>query len=131
MKLTHYQILEVCPQASLPTIRAAYKSLMQRHHPDRNGADPRALARTQALTAAYEVLADAERRARYDDAIGLNRSQKVFRHHESGGCFPAIRDEDCAGLHEPPSTVRILRLFSGVMRAAEYAGRGDIIHLRV
>jgi hypothetical protein len=62
----YYDILEVSPLASPETIRAAYKSLMQRYHPDRHPS--RASAETQAkrINAAYAVLSDADQRARYD-----------------------------------------------------------------
>ena len=46
--------LEVWPTASQDVIRAAYRALVQRHHPDHNqGAGD---ARTKALNLAYEAL---------------------------------------------------------------------------
>lgn len=49
-------------------IRAAYRALMRRYHPD---ADPSSEAsrRAQAINDAYAVLGDAEKRARYDGAL--------------------------------------------------------------
>jgi len=131
MKRTHYEVLEVCPRATLPTVRAAYKSLIQRHHPDRNDGDPAALTRTQALTRAYEVLADAECRAAYDASLAINRAEMAPRSPGSGWTFPGIRDAGFGGLHQKPSTTRILREFSGVMRASEFSGRGEILHCQV
>lgn len=65
---THYDVLEVSPQASTPTIRAAYKSLMQRHHPDRlQTAEAQELA--QRINKAYELLSDPEQRRRYDASL--------------------------------------------------------------
>ena len=63
--MNHYEILEVSPNASPEVIRAAYKSLMQRYHPDRQ---PGAVKAEQAilLVQAYEVLSDPGRRAAYD-----------------------------------------------------------------
>lgn len=70
---THYDVLEVSPRASAPTIRAAYKSLMQRHHPDRlPSADAKHHA--QRINAAYEILADAEQRRRYDAELARSRA---------------------------------------------------------
>ena len=65
----HYDILEVSPKASAEVIRAAYKSLMQRHHPDKsvNGTGSTPLASSIAL--AYEVLSDPQRRLAYDQAL--------------------------------------------------------------
>ncbi|HVT36983.1 MAG TPA: J domain-containing protein [Nevskiaceae bacterium] len=65
MNATYYDILEVSPAASPETIRAAYRSLMQKHHPDRSGSKERALA----LNVAYETLADTQRRMAYDVQI--------------------------------------------------------------
>lgn len=65
---THYDVLEVSPQASAPTIRAAYKSLMQRHHPDRLAAVD-AQQQARRINLAYEVLSDPGQRARYDAGL--------------------------------------------------------------
>lgn len=130
MKQTHYEVLEVCPRASLPTIRAAYKSLVQRHHPDRNDGDQAALTRTQALTRAYEILSDAGRRAAYDAALAIQRAERASRATGSEGVFPGIRDAGFRHLRERPSTTRILREFTGVLRASQFSGRGEILHFR-
>lgn len=65
----HYEVLEVSQSASPEVIRAAYKSLMQRYHPDRNPGDTRAAARSVRVAQAYEVLSDPGRRARYDQEL--------------------------------------------------------------
>lgn len=72
--MSHYDTLEVSPKASAETIRAAYKSLMQRYHPDRNIGDAVAAARAVAIQQAYEVLSDTGKRAVYD--LGLVRMHK-------------------------------------------------------
>ncbi|UUR07642.1 J domain-containing protein [Sphingomonas glaciei] len=62
----HYRTLGVDPQAETVVIRGAYLALIRRYHPDKGGeeADP---ARAQAVTAAWDVLRDPERRAAYDE----------------------------------------------------------------
>lgn len=61
----YYATLGVAPSSEDVVIRAAYLALMRRYHPDRNpSAD--AAARARAITAAYAVLSDWERRAEYD-----------------------------------------------------------------
>ena len=68
--MNYYELLEVSPHASKEVLRAAYKSLMQRHHPDKHQADSdhsSAMARRAALIVqAYAVLSDADQRAAYD-----------------------------------------------------------------
>jgi curved DNA-binding protein CbpA len=62
---TPYEVLEVHPRASTEVIRAAYRALVQRCHPDR-AADPAAGERMSLINRAYELLSDPLRRARYD-----------------------------------------------------------------
>ena len=57
-----YAVLGISPQASGAEIKAAYRALVKCHHPDAGGDDERILA----LNAAWEVLRDAQSRARYD-----------------------------------------------------------------
>lgn len=67
--LSHYDILEVSPRASAEVIRAAYKSLMQRHHPDRNPDAIEATDRTALIAQAYAVLSDPQQRRSYDESL--------------------------------------------------------------
>ncbi|HEX5785250.1 MAG TPA: J domain-containing protein [Burkholderiaceae bacterium] len=64
--MNHYETLEVSPKASPEVIRAAFKSLMQRHHPDRHPGDEAAALKAAQVASAYEVLSDPAKRADYD-----------------------------------------------------------------
>ena len=68
---TPYEVLEVHPRASDAVIRAAYRCLVQKHHPDRSPGDPAAGERLSLINRAYALLADPLRRARYDRSAGL------------------------------------------------------------
>lgn len=62
---THYEILQVHPEASPEVIKAAYKSLSTKFHPDRDkSAD--AAGRFAEIQKAFDVLSDADRRRQYD-----------------------------------------------------------------
>jgi curved DNA-binding protein CbpA len=62
-----YTLLGVAPQAEPEVIRAAYRVLAQRYHPDRLGpAHASASSRMAALNQAYEVLSCPEQRRAYD-----------------------------------------------------------------
>lgn len=73
----YYDILEVSSKASAEVIRAAYKSLMQRHHPDKNinGTESTSLASSIAL--AYEVIGDPQRRLAYDQMLLARQSMQA------------------------------------------------------
>jgi curved DNA-binding protein CbpA len=58
----HYEVLQVDPRADPEVIRAAYRVLARKYHPD-HGGDPE---RMIALNDAWDVLGSAERRAVYD-----------------------------------------------------------------
>ena len=67
--MTHYDLLEVSPKASIEVVRAAYKSLMQRHHPDKNGNASEATKQASQIAQAYAVLSDPQRRCAYDETL--------------------------------------------------------------
>lgn len=63
----YYLMLGVLPDAEEVVIKAAYKALVQRYHPDRfQGAAEEAQRRTQELNEAYEVLSNPAKRADYN-----------------------------------------------------------------
>ena len=65
---TLYDVLQVSRHADPETIKAAYKSLVQRYHPDRNPDNPDAEKILKEINHAYEVLSDPVKRAGYDAA---------------------------------------------------------------
>jgi len=60
-----YEYLQVSPQADSGVIHAAYRALARRYHPDVNGGSDAARLMRE-INAAYHVLGDPHRRARYD-----------------------------------------------------------------
>ena len=61
-----YARLGVKRGASDAEIKKAYRSLAKQLHPDRNRDNPKAAERFGQITAAYDLLGDADKRARYD-----------------------------------------------------------------
>ena len=62
----YYEILGVSRDASDKDIKSAFRRLARELHPDVNPDDPTAEERFKEVAEAYEVLSDAEQRARYD-----------------------------------------------------------------
>jgi DnaJ-class molecular chaperone len=73
-----YQILGVQRTASADDIRAAYRKLARKLHPDLNPGDKAAEERFKQVAGAHDLLGDAEKRARFDrgeiDASGAERA---------------------------------------------------------
>jgi DnaJ-class molecular chaperone len=66
---TLYDVLKVSPNASPEVIKAAYRQLALKYHPDKQPdarARQQAEERMKAINAAYDVLSDPVRRAQYD-----------------------------------------------------------------
>ncbi len=62
----YYDILGVPRSADEKEIRQAYRRLARQHHPDVNPGDEESAERFKSINAAYEVLSDADKRAKYD-----------------------------------------------------------------
>jgi hypothetical protein len=72
---TYYDILRVGPQAAPEGVRAAYRALAQKYHPDKLPGNTDAVRVMAMLNEAYAVLSDPEQRARYDRSIACARAQ--------------------------------------------------------
>jgi DnaJ-class molecular chaperone len=85
---TPYEVLGVKPEASPDEIRKAYRKLAKQLHPDLNPGKPEAEARFKTVTAAYDLVSDADKRARYDrgeiDEDGAERPRYSYRPHAEG-----------------------------------------------
>lgn len=62
----HYATLGLDRRCTPDQIRAAYRALARRHHPDLNPGSDEALPRSREINAAYEILSDPARRRAYD-----------------------------------------------------------------
>ena len=66
---THYDNLKVARMAPQEVIRAAYKALSQKYHPDKNPGDDRAARIMAIVNTAYGILSDPIRRKEHDEWI--------------------------------------------------------------
>ena len=61
-----YETLGVARGASEKEIKSAYRKLAKELHPDKNKDNPKATERFSAVTNAYDLLSDSDKRARFD-----------------------------------------------------------------
>jgi DnaJ-class molecular chaperone len=66
----YYEILGLKPDASSEEVRKAYRKLALHYHPDRNRGNPGAEERFKAISEAYGVLIDPDKRRMYDLSRG-------------------------------------------------------------
>ncbi len=65
-KRDYYEVLGVSKTASDSEIKKAYRKAAKDNHPDLHPGDKEAEARFKEINEAYEILSDADKRARYD-----------------------------------------------------------------
>src|ERR1700679_343297 len=64
--IDYYKVLGINKNATADEIKAAYRKLARKHHPDLNPNDKEANKKFQQINEANEVLGDAEKRKKYD-----------------------------------------------------------------
>ena len=78
----YYRDLGVTKNASQEEVRAAFKKLAMKYHPDRNQGDKQAEEKFKQINEAYQVLSDPTKRARYDQ-LG-----SAYNDYQRGGGQP-------------------------------------------
>ncbi len=92
----YYRVLGVSDSASAKEIKSAYRKLSRQYHPDANAGDSAAEERFKEVSAAYDVIGDAEKRKEYDEVRKLGPAGFGF---PGGGGGPTnIRFEDFGDL---------------------------------
>jgi molecular chaperone DnaJ len=109
-----YKVLGIRRSASMAEIRRAYQKAARQLHPDLNPGDPVATQRFQAVSEAFEVLADAQRRAAYDRGETRPAETGVPEVGFEGFDFSAEVRVGSAGFQD---------IFEGVLRGQREAGR--------
>jgi DnaJ-class molecular chaperone len=122
---TPYEVLGVKKDASADEIRKVYRRLAKQYHPDLNPGKPEAEARFKAVSAAYDLLSDAEKRGRYDrgeiDESGAERPRYSYRSYAEGpggGKYHPEGEVDLGDLED------LFAAFGNARRGGGRAGEG-------
>src|SRR5947209_2876532 len=87
----YYKILGVDKKANEKEIRAAYRKLARKYHPDVNPGDKAAEEKFKEINEANEVLSDPEKRKKYDE---------LSTYYQQYGRWPGAGEPAGAGGYE-------------------------------
>lgn len=85
-KRDYYEVLGVSKGASADEIKKAYRKMAIKYHPDKNPGDKEAEEKFKEAAEAYDVLSDADKRAKYDQ-FGHSMGPQGFGGGAGGGFY--------------------------------------------
>jgi curved DNA-binding protein CbpA len=94
-----YELLQVLPAAEPEVVRAAYRALAQKHHPDTGGSQER----MAALNHAWAVLGDPQARHNYDRQRVVTSSRAEAKAEAAAAAAPAPAAATAAPSATPPT----------------------------
>ncbi len=129
-----YKVLGVARNASDDEIRKAYRKLAKAYHPDLHPGDSAAEERFKAVAVAFDLLGDADKRARFDrgeiDASGQERAQQQYYRHyaDAGAEHPYHTTEGFADFADIGDV--FADLFGHARQASAAGGRSGGVRMR-
>jgi DnaJ-class molecular chaperone len=129
-----YHVLGVAPAASAEEVKKAYRELAKKLHPDLNPGDKNAEANFKDVTAAYDLLSDAEKRRRFDageiDETGAERPERRY-YRDFAATDDAHAYTSTAGFADFVDTDDALADLLRRSARARAARRGEDLHYRL
>lgn len=135
----YYEILSVERTSSQEEIKKAYRKMAMRYHPDKNPGDDEAEAKFKEAAEAYDILRDAEKRARYDrfghagvnGNGGFRNSEDIFSHFGDifGDLFGFSMGGAARGARNRPQQGSDLRYNLSV--SFRQAAKGDNVTIKI
>lgn len=103
----YYRMLGIPEDAAEEEIKAAYRRLAKKYHPDAHPGDEKCEAMFREVNEAYDVLGDARKRKAYDgerhraERTGSFRSERTGDSHSAGDSrTPGERKVDFENIHK-------------------------------
>ncbi|HVY15424.1 MAG TPA: J domain-containing protein [Rhodopila sp.] len=121
-----YEILGVERTADEAAIRAAYRKLAKKHHPDVNPGQADAAARFGEISSAYDLLSDKEKRGKFDrgeiDAEGheVHTQRQYYRDAEGHEHYDAA-----GGFSQEDLEAFFSQAFGGAGRRSDWGASGN------
>lgn len=132
MAVDPYQVLGVKKDAPQSEIQKAYRRLAKKLHPDLNPGNKKAEEQFKEVTAAYDLLGDADKRARFDrgeiDASGAERPARQYYRDFAEGASPYASDQGYADMEGAEDILS--QIFGGAGRGGMRM-RGADVHYRL
>jgi DnaJ-class molecular chaperone len=126
-----YEVLGVKASATADELQKAYRRLAKKLHPDLNPGNKHAEEQFKNVAAAYDLLSNVEKRARFDrgeiDQSGAEKPrQRYYRDFAegNGAAHPYTSDDGFADMHSRGSGDDIFADIFGRGRAAQRPARG-------
>jgi tetratricopeptide (TPR) repeat protein len=104
-QVDHYRVLNVSRQATLLEIKKAFRRLARQFHPDLHPKDKAAAEQFQQISAAYAVLSDRQRRAKYDAQFSPEPEANEAVKPGQSAQYAYQRGVDLLALRDYPSAI--------------------------
>ena len=131
MKTDPYEVLGVKTSATADELQKAYRRMAKKLHPDLNPGNKNAEEQFKNVAAAYDLLSNADKRARFDrgeiDSSGTERSRPQYYRDfadGSGAAHPYASDDGFADLHGGGHSAEIFAEIFGRGRGSQRPARG-------
>ncbi|MBX6320644.1 MAG: J domain-containing protein [Rhodospirillaceae bacterium] len=125
-----YEVLGVDRKASAEEIKQAYRRLAKKLHPDLNPGNKAIEARFKDVQAAYDLLSDPRKRARYDqgeiDASGQEKPRTWYRTYADSGAAGRYTGRGEAGFSAEDLFADLFGNLGGGWRGAARARGADV-----
>ena len=130
-----YETLGVKKDAPQADIQKAYRRLAKKLHPDLNPGNKKAEEDFKKVSAAYDVLGDPEKRARFDrgeiDASGAERPRQRFYRDFADGTHPYASDAGFADFEGADDVLSEIFGRAGRGGRSNLRMRGQDVHYRI